>query len=214
MISRVSNPDASSSPSVQMMAMLICFTYLAKGPKSGEYLMFSDDGEAEWYTLFRGARNIIQTSAFVKPKPQATTTPPMGQTPESIQGDTVLDPNFFDRFRRFQEFLSNAAAGEEAFEVPLHALNLLKSTMTARYGFPGNPDDDNHSGVLFSWLYRMSDEFLSTLHQKRPASLVILSFYATLLRDYRPVWVMNDWPDHIKAGVSKYLHPRYQQWVE
>ncbi|KAG8630552.1 hypothetical protein KVT40_002171 [Elsinoe batatas] len=213
-ISRLSIPDAPLHPGIQMSAIIICFAYLAKGPQPGEYLVFSDSGEAQWFTLFRGARSIIKDTLMAQIRRERMTDS-LG-TPDSTGYERQLPPDFIDRFQRFHEFLSNAAVGEEAFQVPLDAMNLLKTTMVARYGLPVAWDEGDHkySHVLFSWLYRISDDFLSTLAQKRPASLVIFSFYATLLRDYHPRWMMNDWPDHIEDGIRKYLHPRYKQWVE
>lgn len=235
MISRLSDPNAQWNPSVQMSAVLICFCYLAKGPQPGEYLVFSDEGEAEWFSLFRGARSIIQASGFSRPRKQlagqTTSSHTTGETPaaQSCQtpdrsattpGGSAIPSgiDFLDRFHRFHDFLSSAAVEGAAFSVQLTALDFLKATVTARYGSAEEASAINstneYSHVIFSWLYRISDEFISTLHQKRPASLVIFSFYAVLLKDYKPSWLMHGWPEHILSGVSKHLHPRYQHWVE
>lgn len=47
---------------IYMSAVMICLVYFGHGPRPGEYLVFSSQGQAEWLVLMRGVRSILATN--------------------------------------------------------------------------------------------------------------------------------------------------------
>lgn len=71
--------NADNCQKVYMSAVMICFIYFGRGPRRGEYLIFSDSGPAEWLALMRGARLIVSSyrtkdfSGILEPGPNGRT---------------------------------------------------------------------------------------------------------------------------------------------
>lgn len=53
------NPE--NAQPVYISAVLICIIYFARGPRPGEFIVFSDAGHAEWLVLLHGVRFILET---------------------------------------------------------------------------------------------------------------------------------------------------------
>jgi len=58
MIASLLQVDDSSANALFVASSLLCFYSLARGPQPGQYLAFSEEGEAEWLWLQHGARAI------------------------------------------------------------------------------------------------------------------------------------------------------------
>ncbi|KAF7164529.1 hypothetical protein CNMCM5623_009026 [Aspergillus felis] len=53
--------DSENCQLIYMSATLICFAYFARGPRPGEFLIFSPTGQSEWLILLRGVRSILSS---------------------------------------------------------------------------------------------------------------------------------------------------------
>ncbi|KAH0439657.1 hypothetical protein CcaCcLH18_02767 [Colletotrichum camelliae] len=61
---RLAAIDAESCDPLFIFAMLSCPQTFALGPRSGNFLLFTDDGEMEWPIFFRGLRTVAESSVL------------------------------------------------------------------------------------------------------------------------------------------------------
>ena len=67
--------------------------------------------------------------------------------------------------------------------------------------------------LVFVWLYRLSDEFVLCLQQRKPIALVILAHIVVLLNDLSSFWWIGGWIDHIMSEVYAALTEEYRTWM-
>jgi hypothetical protein len=59
------NINVHNCPAIYMFATCCSSYTMAVGPKKGDFLLFSDNGPAEWRILFRGVRAIIEANEWL-----------------------------------------------------------------------------------------------------------------------------------------------------
>lgn len=206
--------DAVNCEAMYMSAVLICLYKLGRGPQPGEYLAFSDQGDAEWMKLLRGVRAIAQSKAqllspgILAPVVQAGTQkqkPPVGRKPP---------PDYQENIESLRRFITDERAGDPDIETYIKALDGVAQSFTGFYeGTDGTPES-YHSSFIFAWLYRTSEDFSLRLRQKEPVALVILAYYTVLLKELDLDWFMSGWVPHIMSGIHCSLPKDYRIWLQ
>lgn len=199
---------------VYLAAALICIIYFARGPRPGEYIVFSDAGHAEWLVLLRGVRLIIETQAsnlFKGPlAPQASEL-------DDLMKQRHVKPEwqgFLDEDQQHLYALQQLIQSTQHANVygPL-VKNLVKSFEDIYVKMTIQPSRIGLMQYVMGWLYRLPDEYIRLLEQKEPCALVILAAWSILLHYMRPVWYMRDWDVHIIHGIFHALHDDWKDWV-
>ncbi|KAJ0420964.1 hypothetical protein BJY00DRAFT_119215 [Aspergillus carlsbadensis] len=210
--------DSENCQLIYMSAVLICFTYFARGPREGEFLVFSAGGKSEWLVLLHGVRAILaqkQSEIFTGDlEPVAKEQKPQGK-------DDINIP------RLDSEFSQHTAL--------LHEVRLLVSTdvTTADRDFYlaalddltncfGDAQESVKAGectteimpFAMGWTFRLPAVMIDRLEAREPVALVILAHWAILLRYMRGVWFMEGWDAHIVSGIRACLPQEFRRWVE
>jgi hypothetical protein len=68
--------------------------------------------------------------------------------------------------------------------------------------------------LLIGWFYRLPEEMVGNLERKEPYALVLLAYWAVLLKYMDSTWFMGGWAEHVLSGVSTYLHEDFRPWIE
>jgi hypothetical protein len=206
--------NAENCQKIYMSAIMICFIYFGRGPRPGEYLIFSATGPAEWLVLMRGVRSIMQYhhanvfSGILEPRPN---DPSHDLTPEmrnQLHEHTV-------HTEAVQRLVERDITDDEERGKYLTAIDGLYQTMREVYerrsaGTQGVGLMD----LLIGWVYRLSEEMVGSLERKEPYALVILAYWAVLLRYMDSTWFMSGWAEHVLSGVSKHLDEGFRAWIE
>ena len=74
-IPELNNPDNANTDALYVTSVLLSFHHFAKGPRSGEYLVFGDQGQPEWLWLLGGVRTILDSEAGSLLKSSTLSTP-------------------------------------------------------------------------------------------------------------------------------------------
>ncbi|KAJ5606439.1 hypothetical protein N7510_009220 [Penicillium lagena] len=198
---------------VYISAVLICFNYFARGPRAGEYLIFSDDGPGEWLTLMHGVKFIVQSyrekvfSGILKPEP--------GLEDDTMDSFFQSEMNEYTMRIETVQSLAEKEIAESDREIYDAALKDLLSV--AREVYVKRSSQIRAAGlmqVLIGWLYRLPGEMVSLLEQKEPVGLIILAHWGMLLKYMKSVWFMEGWDEHIVFGVRSALPAKLQHWIE
>ncbi len=183
-----------------------CSTYhLAMGPKSGDFLLFTDNGVAEWRLLFRGVRAIIEANLWLLQKSELA---PMFEVSIRQLGlPSGSNPHLQD----LREHIVETSSDHPKFDLYIKTLDLLGesyllSPTTGARGQSSLP-------LTFTWLYRVSDEFVQSLQEREPIALVIFAHFCVLLHDMSFNWWLTGWVDHLMSGIYSCLSGEHKIWL-
>ncbi|KAH8698918.1 putative C6 finger domain protein [Talaromyces proteolyticus] len=199
---------------VYISAVMICFVYFGRGPRPGEYLIFSQNGPAEWLVLMHGVRLLVQNyrdkifCGILMPKEKSIERdihqPLLAELHEHITHIQVVEKLVNDNVSDTTYRALYASVIKDLLSI-LTEVYQKRSAQIPRAGL---------TQVLMGWLYRLPTEIVALLEQKDPLSLVILSYWAMLLSHMRSVWFMRGWDRHVLEGIRANLPARFQWWIK
>ncbi|KAI8931905.1 hypothetical protein NX059_010809 [Plenodomus lindquistii] len=214
------NPD--NCDAVLLSVQLVCFIYWARGPQPGEYLTFShhntrnmDDNskpptafqnaKPEWLLMFRGIRTThgaLPHGSFEKTHEPAKRRRglPLPTPPAPPDYETQLAT-----LKEYVEYVSEPAARDDN----LRAVSVLQEMYDNKYT---GKDGEYH--LVFGWLYRMTDNFLTRLEQKESLCLILFAHFAVLMWDLERFWYMKGWTWHVMGGIWDALADEDRGWVK
>ena len=199
---------------IYISAILICIIYFARGPRPGEFLLFSDTGQAEWLVLLRGVRFIVETQRqnIFKGVMLPNTNESQSQQPhinaESQEAWREDRRHLLETQHLVRERSADAAQGD------MHASlvdALIQSFEDVYLKMSAGTDRTGLLQIVVGWLYRLPEEYISLLQQKEPCALTVLAYWTILVQHMRPVWFMRNWDYHVIDGI---LHTLQGDWKE
>lgn len=211
----LSKLNADTCQKVYISAVLICFAYFGRGPRPGEYLVFSDNGPAEWLVLMHGVKLILEShyekvfSGILEPKkgpPLPSMSPPMRNE---------MDKHIA-QVQRLQRLIDLQISWDAADRIT-YVLTIDNLTSTLEQVYEKRSLQKPAAGlmhILMGWLYRLPREFVTHLEQKEPLALVILAHWAGLLKFMESVWFMKGWAERVVNGVCAFLPADFWEWIE
>lgn len=66
--------------------------------------------------------------------------------------------------------------------------------------------------MVFIWLHQMEDDFVLCLREKKPHALLILAYYAVLLKRMKHIWSLAGWAEHILSRIAELLEDDFIEW--
>lgn len=205
-------------------AILICIYIWARGPASGEYMVFSDHGTPLWLPLLRGVRSIITTMGYDVLFSGPLEAMKGGDVPQHTTTSTVAKLkiptlHWQEPFQDLRGFISSTNSLDRA-EQHLEALNSLARTFEATYGEDENGSFQGESinQIIFRWLYILDDGFMECVQERRPLALIIVAYFALSMKilDHQNCWFLKGWADHILLGISRIVedddYRTFLQW--
>ncbi|KAJ5107353.1 hypothetical protein N7456_004028 [Penicillium angulare] len=210
----LSQLDSENCQQIYMSAVMICFIYFGRGPRTGDYLVFSDQGPAEWIILMNGVKLIVTNhhekifSGLLEPKGERV----------KYELTPAMRSEFHDHsvhLQAVERFIGEQESDQVERDMYLSSTKGLFEIMDDVYEkVSGGLDGVMIMDLLIGWLYRRPDEFVHLLEQKDPLSLVILAYWAVLLRYMESSWFMQGWAAHVLSGISNSLKEEYWPWIQ
>lgn len=210
----LSQLNADNCQKIYKAAVLVCFIYFGRGPRPGEYLIFSDAGPAEWKVLMGGVRSIVFSyhakvySGILEPKPEEI-EPFLSEAMRIELHEHTIHVEALQRLVE-QEITDETqrVMYEKAIEDLLEKMREVYEKRSI--GDPGV----GLMHLLIGWLYRLPEEMVGLLERKEPRALVILAYWAVMLKFMDSAWFMKGWSEHVLEGISGCLQPEYRPWIE
>ncbi|KAJ5358471.1 Protein of unknown function DUF3468 [Penicillium cataractarum] len=210
----ISQLNPENCQMVYMAAVMICFIYFGRGPRPGEYLIFSEHGPAEWVVLMNGVKLILHLhhekvfSGILEPSGE-------GISCEFIPAMRAELHEHRIHLEEVQLFLEAENAENNELDLKLAALHDLFELLYEMY----EKISVGKSGVflmdvLIGWIYRRPEEFVHLSEKCDPGALVIFAHWAVLLKYMETSWFMEGWAKHVLTGISGSLHVRHRSWIE
>ncbi|KAF3384905.1 hypothetical protein F1880_002375 [Penicillium rolfsii] len=210
----LSQLNADNCQKIYMAAVLICFNYFGRGPRPGEYLIFSDFGVAEWQVLMRGVKTIVMSyrdkvfTGILEPHVDKTKPALSDAMRIELHEHTI-------HVEAFHRVVEQEIMDEPGRTMYSNAIKDLLEIMREVY-------EKRSIGVLgvgfmhllIGWLYRLPEELVGQLEHKEPHALVLLAYWAMILKNMDSVWFMKGWSEHVLSGISGCLQREYRPWIE
>lgn len=208
----LSKLDSDNCQMVYLSAVLICFIYFARGPRKGEYLVFSETGQSEWLVLMRGVRYILLSkhdevfSGILDPGEQEPPKMTLALETELLEQRVHLDAA-----RQFLE--ENVPESEK--ELYVSAMEKLIAAFEEMHNIRSIRNDGAVlMPAIIGWIYRLPETFVRQLEDKDSFALVILAHWSVMLKYMTPSWFMEGWDVHVISGIRSSLRVDYHQWIE
>lgn len=217
MITALSSNEPGSAGALWVAAMLLCFCSFGKGPQPGQYLVYSDDGEPEWLGLLQGVKSIITHNENPYDgivREQHSEGPPI----ERVAPEEVL-PGISKAFEDLRSSIQAFQAEDGSFNKYVKPLDELQSCFSEVFERVVQPDTMDipppriRQDQVLAWLYRIEGDYVTSIQERRPMSLVILAHYLVLLEQMRDVWYIDGWPGHVMGAMRRDIHTAYTGWL-
>ena len=206
------NPE--NAQPVYISAVLICIIYFARGPRPGEFIVFSDAGHAEWLVLLHGVRFILETqrdnifTGVMAPR-ETDSDDSMRQ-----QGISPEWQGIWNEDRQHLKELRKLTKQTEHAKLYTHLIdNLIQSFEGVYLKLSFQMDRTGLLPFVIGWLYRLPEEYIGLLQQKEPCALVVFASWSILLHHMRHVWYMHNWGVHVMNGIQHTLHEDWKDWI-
>lgn len=195
-----------------IFAALSCIITLASPRKPGDILMVGESGVAEWLVHFRGIRSvIISADAEIRSGPLGpmfTTGQRRSLMRDAHQDDRTVEA---DQLDKLLELIREASNNEQDLSVYASAIHELQGCFNVAYapGFQGYESAD-----VYIWLFRILDDYLSLLNERRQEALAIFAFFCVVLKRFEHPWYMNGWSTHILSRLFYLLDEQHRLWIQ
>ncbi|OJD34016.1 c6 zinc finger protein [Diplodia corticola] len=203
--------DDANAPALYIFAIFSCFYTLAKGPKPRDFLVFSDEGLAEWLILLRGVRAIMETTGdSIR---HSALSPLFTTASARVQKFYAHDPASGDehpRVAELRELVADVAGDSPNLPTYLAAIDDVSRCFACVF------DDSSSSAssqTVFIWMYRVSDDFVLCLQQRQPVALTVFAYFVVLLNELGNSWWMQGWVYHLLAGIHDALDEGSKSWI-
>ncbi|EXJ62921.1 hypothetical protein A1O7_03364 [Cladophialophora yegresii CBS 114405] len=123
---------------------------------------------------------------------------------------------------------------EKPYQIPRQCLDLAKLTESSDLGEQAketynsaidrlhwlyavsNVPNETYNTVrwLLAWPIQLNGDYQDKLNQRRPEALVILAYFAVMLRFYKDCWVVGDSGKFLIESISAHLGPHWGEWME
>ena len=185
--------------------MCTIFT-LGMGPKRGDFLVFGEQGIAEWLFLFRGLRTILESHPRVLENSDLS---PMF----NISIREVSQPASSNQhLQALRQLITEHTSGDTEGQVYFTALDELARSFPST-STPGQVSSQTSPQIIFVWLYRLSDDFVQRLQHRDPIALVILAYFCVLLNNLSSFWWMSGWVEHLLSEIYRSLDGEHRMWM-
>ena len=210
----LSQLSADNCQKVYLSAVLICFIYFGRGPRPGEYLIFSDNGPAEWLVLMHGVKVVTQSyhekvfSGLLEPKNEKQVYTLTTGLRTKLDEHTI----HIEAIRRLVDQEASDEANRQMYSSAIEDLVSMMREVFDRMS--AGKSGVSLTDLLIGWLYRRPEEMVRLFEQKDPCALIILAHWAMLLKHMESAWFMEGWAIHVVLGVSRSLQSEYRPWIE
>ncbi|KAF2714821.1 hypothetical protein K504DRAFT_395531 [Pleomassaria siparia CBS 279.74] len=191
----------------------LCTSFaLARGPVPGDFLLFSDNGPAEWKTLVRGSQPVFDSFGdLIMNGPVA----PMIKS--GVQGALLsivpLPEVENEQLARLRELIETTSTSPDESQVLNKGLDELFRLYSSRHVTEGRKTQAQLRSIGI-WLYRASNDFTGLLQKRHPAALVLFAFSCVALHGLSSNWAMGPWVPHILSAIHERLPLEYLPWIQ
>lgn len=212
----LSTVGSGNAQAVLAATMMVVYCILARGPKPGDYMLFSGRSQPEWLTAVRGVRSIVtrfgQSALFRGPLEYVGThsLPRYRPVCKQLQWQTTID--WETPLSDLRQFLETLPDQDEATYTEFETLSAIWTGVYGK-GEERVYQGDIRTRITHTWPILWSDDFLEHVQEKKDGALLLIAYYTPLLLTLETTWLSKGWSQHVLSGVRTYLDPAKHRWL-
>jgi hypothetical protein len=205
------NASPENASAVYLFSALTLFFTLASPRKDSDFLLVGENGIAEWMLLVKGTSYIIDS--MYDSLLQGSLAPMFiaGHKRNDLRQKIMANtPAEGDPIHDLAQLIKDTTINQQSKQVYIGAIELLHNSFTFIYqqGIPGF-----EIGDVFTWVFRVSDDYLQLLHTHEQEALVIFAFFCVVLKRLDSHWWAEGWSIHLISKIYKLLDGEHKLWV-
>lgn len=167
-----------------------------------------ENGIADWLYLVRGTSFIIESSE------EFLFTGPLGPMFMAGRRRTELKERLLaessaqdDPLNELGLIITETSPDHQNMPIYMSAINTLRSSFV----FHNKQAPSGHeTGDIFSWVFRVPDEYLQLLRQHTHESLAIFAYFCVVLKRLDAHWWMEGWSTHLISKIWNLLDEEHR----
>jgi hypothetical protein len=131
-------------------------------------------------------------------------------------GNSTLSRNRFDWYEQFEQLKRHVQRAEtEHGALYAKSLASLLEVFALTFGDPERESlDANKTAHLpFAWLYCIDNELINLAQQHDAVPLILLAYFALLLKNLDSHWWIQGWAEHIARSAQALVPESYGHWM-
>ncbi|EWZ29379.1 uncharacterized protein FOBCDRAFT_277031 [Fusarium oxysporum Fo47] len=214
--------DKSTCGSLYVSTILVCFCSFAAGPSGPDDLFVCSAGgksSHKWLPLARGARLIrelydesVLFSGLTEPFGSNSGIPPEDPRPTCVcRGFVRVD--WTGPVARLHDLVMSTATSSNG--VYVDSLQMLTAIYEVTFGDnDGSVKAPLHHKAVLIWIYLMDGSFVECLQRKDPIALLLLAYYAPLIKTLKRDWFLHGWAEHILRASEMFITDDYADFLQ
>lgn len=205
--------DISTADAIPMYCFSIMTLFIAFGSLRDEEDRRLEEEQSQnimprWLALFRGVRTVLESNNRAIYKSSISFLFHSNEINEIWQ-TKQCDLGALAEFQVFIE--AGTYEDEQTRQVLLDVFEALRRSLYFFFGEEMGNEAKIRS--LFTWMYRVSDEFLALLRQGNSKALCILAFFCVLLHRLEYHWWFQGWGTHLIERIYAVLDGAHRLWI-
>ncbi|EWY80973.1 hypothetical protein FOYG_15265 [Fusarium oxysporum NRRL 32931] len=193
-----------------VFGILTLFFNLAKPIEKEDFFLVGRGVVPEWLYLLRGIDTVVQGQDAIM-----LSSVSLIYKTSSAAYDFWRDhsPENFDSLSQLQCHIDGIPGMKN--EMKKKALNQATSALSRSYTFLYGDRfqaQDKFRG-FYTWLFEISDEFLTLLSDADQEALCVLAFYTTIIRELEKYWWIQGWAAHLMNRIFLLLDGEHRLWI-
>jgi hypothetical protein len=205
----LSHVTSDNHTELYLFSVLACFFALARPRDKDSFLLEPGTGLAEWLFMFRGTRIVIESS-----NPAKLHSGPLGPMfvmgARRAQSQTSSSEQLDHPLRDLQTLFAETTTDVDMLSTYNFCVEELLKSFNVIYDQDPKLYDVTD---VFIWLYRVPNEYLGFLHERKPEALSIFAYFCVLLKQLNARWWLEGWSIHLISQIYAALDEEHRLWI-
>jgi len=209
-IKNLSHVTEENCSALYSFSILVTLYTIASPRKTEDFLLIGEGEIAPWLAMFRGTHAIMETSkAALMSGPLRSMFTNSQRRMELRESCTNTNSIGVKRLEELQHLIDGTVKDSKELSVYVEAIEELRKSYTAFFLDPENSGPTD----AFTWVHRVSKEYLFQLKEQTQEALCIFAFFCVLLHQRNSLWWYEGWSTHLMRQIGLLLNEEHRWWI-
>lgn len=201
-----------NASAIYLFSILMVMYNIASASFNDPAILSSQGGVAEWIILTRQSYGIIKISLDILLNGPLGQIFKIGIKRDSLQQEALLDDfHGADSLKQLSAHINENIDEPRTREAYQHAITQLVKCYAVVFTLPSNTAE---SSDVFSWPYRVEEDYLELLQQSTQEALVILAYFSVLTKQLDSKWWCEGFADHLMSMIYCLIDEEHMPWIQ
>ncbi|KAL1869600.1 hypothetical protein Daus18300_005454 [Diaporthe australafricana] len=210
-VALMTDPDPSTAERLFIFSALTIFFALGGPRKEDGALLVGESGYPEWLFLLQGTRAFVRVLGDRVDGPLAPIWNHGADRWLARQSEFDHESGVYEHLDSIRSMIGLREADAGLREIYFKAIEELKKSFSVFDNVAGRTCDLTD---VFVWVFEVSDDLLPLLKEPTQEAVVLVSFFAVLLKRLDRHWWLQGWADHLIAKSYSLLDGEHRLWIQ